>query len=67
MVRYCDGNDPYLRKQVPGDGGEMIWVPCDCGRRFDDVKYLTVYPHSPVGGAHYGTSFHGLLRRGEKS
>jgi hypothetical protein len=65
-MRYCDGQDRFLTKQIPDpDGDGMKWVPCDCRRRFDDVKYLTTYPHNPVGGFHYGSSFHSLIRRAD--
>lgn len=58
MIRKCDGTDPYLTKQVGTDTeGVAVYVPCDCERRFDDVKYSTLYPHNPVGGVHYGTAF----------
>lgn len=40
MIRTCDGTDEYLR----GEDGK----PCGCGRTFDDVDRLTVWPHYPV-------------------
>lgn len=42
MIRTCDGTDPNL---VRADG-----TPCDCGRTFDDVRFMVTYPHLRVGG-----------------
>jgi len=64
VIRKCDGQDAYLTKMVPDretDGVKR--VPCDCGRRFDDVAYSTIYPHPPIGGAGYG-SLYSMKRNG---
>lgn len=45
MIRRCDGQDPNLRRydEETGEGR-----PCVCGKVFDDVWYLTVWPHERV-------------------
>lgn len=43
MIRHCDGNDPNL---LGSDGT----TPCNCGRTFDDVRYMVTFPHLRVGG-----------------
>lgn len=55
MIRRCDGTDPNLTRPLrPGenyDAGRCPWpnaAPCDCGKVFDDVERLTVYPHPLV-------------------
>lgn len=46
MIRHCDGNDPNLTKVVgEEENGRPIYEPCDCGKTFDDVYHLTIYPH----------------------
>jgi len=55
-MRHCDGSDPNLIMYVdPTTGKRLIkstksevQKPCDCGHRFDDVKYTTIYPHRVV-------------------
>lgn len=59
MRRHCDGTDPYLiRHDPPWEPGLLPREqergperPCDCGKTFDDVRYLVVYPHPPVAGS----------------
>jgi hypothetical protein len=55
VIRRCDGTDPNLTRDVrEGEQQRGPWpgtVPCDCGRVFDDVDRLTIYPHSLVGGS----------------
>lgn len=60
MRRHCDGTDPNLiRHDPPWDPSKLsqdqdCWGnerPCDCGRVFDDVYNLVIYPHPPVGGS----------------
>jgi hypothetical protein len=49
MFRYCDGTDPNLTRDVREDEeSEGSWpdsVPCNCGRKFDDIYHSTIYPH----------------------
>jgi hypothetical protein len=42
MIRHCTGTDPNLIRD-----GE----PCDCGRTFDDVERLVIYPHTRIPSA----------------
>ena len=44
MIRHCDGKDQFLVKMLE-DG---TTIPCDCGRTFDDINYMVVYPHREV-------------------
>lgn len=41
MLRKCDGTDDTLTRKL--DDGR--YVPCDCGKEFDDVNHLVIYPH----------------------
>lgn len=41
MLRKCDGTDPNLRAE---DGKS----PCACGKEFDDVDTVTIYPHPHI-------------------
>ncbi|HEX3643137.1 MAG TPA: hypothetical protein VHV10_17765 [Ktedonobacteraceae bacterium] len=45
MIRHCDGNDPNLIDEDQN--------PCRCGKTFDDVYYMTVYPHDAVAGGNF--------------
>jgi hypothetical protein len=40
MIRFCNGTDEFL---VGPDGD-----PCVCGRVFDDVDRMVIWPHEPV-------------------
>lgn len=40
MERTCDGTDPF----VVDESGN----PCRCGKQFDDVRYMTVWPHQYI-------------------
>jgi hypothetical protein len=57
MIRHCDGADPNLIQYVTPDGDRTDDVlqqdrerrkPCDCGRVFNDVRYMTIWPHRAV-------------------
>lgn len=43
MIRYCDGKDVNLIRQIKSGAYE----PCDCGLSFDDVDHTVVFPHTP--------------------
>lgn len=51
MFRTCDGTDPNLiRKIWIKDGlistnGHWEDIPCNCGKTFDDVYHVVIYPH----------------------
>ena len=52
MIRFCDGTDPNLIMYLNFDGDRMTDhprtgrpVPCDCGKRFNDINHLVIYPH----------------------
>jgi hypothetical protein len=55
MRRHCDGTDPNLKQYLRPDG-EPAEHPvdretvkaCDCGMVFDDVKFMTIWPHRAV-------------------
>ena len=58
--RHCDGTDPNLIMFINKNTGKAIGqgtpvilseektVPCDCGKVFDDVHYMVIWPHLPV-------------------
>jgi hypothetical protein len=51
--RHCDGTDPYLLRELrpgeqPSESTFLGMTPCDCGRTFDDVQRMTIYPHDRV-------------------
>lgn len=64
MIRRCDGTDPTLVRAVEHDVRERAagdcwtagnaWTrchcyqPCACGRVFDDVDRMVIWPHLPV-------------------
>lgn len=51
MIRHCDGNDPNLLRDDWSEGQDEMgyakagYKPCDCGKMFDDVNHLTIFPH----------------------
>jgi hypothetical protein len=59
MIRRCDGRDVNLLKEATSPGGFVDvskgeapeYVPCDCGKLFDDVYYSVIFPHRPIGGS----------------
>jgi hypothetical protein len=59
MIRHCDGNDPNLVMYVDEHGKRVPYLeddsivtatqkPCDCGKVFDDVKFMVVHPHRSI-------------------
>ena len=50
MIRKCDGTDPNLVLSPLMDYREDKdkGKPCTCGKVFDDVIFMVVYPHHPV-------------------
>jgi hypothetical protein len=52
VIRHCDGKDRNLiRKAREGEVPTIYggYVPCDCGRVFDDVELTVIGPeHYPV-------------------
>lgn len=58
MRRRCDGSDPNLVRndppwdpsKLPGEQTVGPGHPCDCGRVFDDVERMVIFPHPFVSG-----------------
>jgi hypothetical protein len=51
VIRRCDGTDRNLVR--PAREGEEAtlpggYVPCDCGRTFDDVDRMVIGPDHPL-------------------
>lgn len=55
MRRHCDGTDPNLLRPTEPDGSDsppdwkvrsdQTYRACDCGKLFDDVNTIVIYPH----------------------
>lgn len=43
MIRVCNGQDEFSQAE---DGS-----PCECGRRYNDVDRMVIFPHQPIGGS----------------
>lgn len=62
MMRRCNGSDPFLSMFIDSEShqpltgsdmrgmvaGDYVTIPCACGRMFDDVLRMTVWPHEHV-------------------
>jgi hypothetical protein len=42
VIRVCNGEDEFSQAEDRS--------PCTCGRRYDDVDRMVIFPHQRIGG-----------------